>query len=67
MLKEDKEVFKTCVILALLAVLVTAFFMIEVEESRIKRLQTHAEELQREIFLGQGVLRNDEQIQDNSQ
>jgi hypothetical protein len=67
MLKEDKEVLKTCSIIVLLGFLVTALFMLEVEESRIKTFRTNNEELQREIFIWQGVPTNDKQIQDNSE
>ena len=67
MLREDKEVLKTCVILVLLGLLITTFFFIEIEESRVTKLGKENEELYRKLFIGQGVLTDDEQIQDNSE
>ena len=67
MLREDKEVLKTCVILVLLGLLITAFFMIEIQESRVTKLGKENEELYKELFIGQGDLTNEKQIQDNSE
>ncbi len=67
MLREDKEVLKTCVILVLLALLITTIFMVEVDESRISKLEKENEELYRKLFIGQGAPTDDKQIQDYSE
>lgn len=66
MLREDKEVLKTCVIIALSALLISVLFVVEGQSSMIRILRKENESLNKKVIYWQGALNNDKQIQDNS-
>ena len=65
MLKEDKEVLKTCAILVLSSIVITGMVYMTSVRSENNVLRLENTELSKEVYICQGGTTHDEQVQNN--